>query len=296
MRADNNRIKTAFVTVLCYTGDDALDYVEVLAMSARKFNIWLHYSAYKEEWRGFTYHKIEQMKDFLRTLKDRGYTHAMILDSRDTLFTATEDQIVQRYREVHPNDDSVLFNADLCGHMWPNWNDLLYQKIVKLHGKNGVVNGGASMGKIDNYMILFENLISFRDQLRDLAFTNPMVKHVHTQLTESPEYYELLSGLLQDDQFLLQITSAEFPESIKIDTQKRLFAAFRGQCREIANRAQENPHDHESLCDALIIHYPGLYDWQLKNNAYRNGILEIPIHDIHYHLAKTQIRRETKKI
>lgn len=103
-----------------------------------------------------------------------------------------------------------------------------------------------------------------------------MMRHLYTRLENEPEFQRRLNRFLNDDQFLIQIASAEFPDLVKVDSEKRLFAAFRGKCREITVRGPENPHRHNTICDALVLHYPGIWDGQLRKNALRNGFLDPP--------------------
>ena len=269
-------MKTAFVTVLGYAGPKALKHVETLARSARKFGIWLHYSAYKEPWKGFVHHKIEQMKTFLPTLERHGYSHVMVLDCRDTLFTASEPEIVRRYCEIMSSDDAILFNADIFGHMWPLWDDRLREKIISIHGPNGLANAGLAVGRIDRYIKLCDKVLEIRDQFKKGGFGNEIMRHIYTRLENEPNFQRRLNRFLNDDQFLIQIASTEYPELIKVDSEKRLLAAFRGKCREISQRGHENPHRGNTICDALVLHYPGIWDGQLRDNALRNGFLDTP--------------------
>lgn len=269
-------MKIAFVTVLGYTGPKAFDHVETLARSARKFGIWLRYSAYKEQWKGFVYHKVEQLKQYLPTLECLGYTHVMVLDCRDTLFTATAPEIVERYHAICPEDNAILFNADIFGHMWPLWNDRLREKIISIHGPNGLANAGLAIGRIDRYIALCEKVLEIRDQFKDGGLDNEIMRHVYTRIESEPNFSRRLKRFLNDDQFLIQIASTEYPELIKVDSEKRLLAAFRGKCREIAVRGAENPYRHSAICDALVLHYPGIWDGQLRKNALRNGFLDPP--------------------
>ncbi|MDR1963556.1 MAG: hypothetical protein LBQ50_07235, partial [Planctomycetaceae bacterium] len=236
---------TLFVAAAAW--DDPFSATEVFRRSAERFNINVTFIDYGEKWVNFYINKIIHLRNVLENAGRAGKQFAFVLDCRDLVFTAPQWIIQAKFNGLY--DGRVLFGSDLAGCVWPCQSERLLAAIQTTHHLYSILNAGSFAGEIKQILELYRKAMELYDELEHGFFRPGIVREIAGNIV--PEYYT-------NDQFLFQILSVYFPQLIKVDTMKTLFAVFKDRFPNLHDRKREDPRKNDTVNFAPILHSPWL--------------------------------------
>ncbi len=282
---------TVFLSTCDYEKADEISYN--LRRTAGHFGVPLTWASYGEPFGSLIDTKVVKLIDALVWAKASGKKHAFVVDCRDVVFTDTVQNILDEYNLIYR--DGVLFNADLLDKLWPFESNELLWRIRTVHGSHGIVNSGVYCGTIDAILALWDRLLNLRRQITegraeefctqvlfdDPAFRqDPLYRHyLKPDFSRRPddrydgsEYTDPASsvrgGLLDDDQFFVQVAQVDHRYPIRVDRYKQLLAAFDRQLPSLRQREEYEYDDARSIGTAKILHSPWLSRYETEWNRW----------------------------
>jgi len=248
---------TAILSVAAYE-NSTYQKIDTFIRSARKFQIPLKWLSFREQWKGFTYHKIQQFLRQASYLQAQGITHTFILDSADIVFTDNFPTIIQKALDIY-KPGTVLFNRELDNHIYP-YQNAEYKSWILAEGKH--LNAGALFGSISAIKELFIRVIEIQ---RELMADQPR-QGVAEYCMRDPMFYGQLHQWINDDQLLLQLASLYYPNLIETDDKRYLFAWTQehdeplAKMREYGN-VSGKPNNASILHSSVTVKYAGVAYW-----------------------------------
>ena len=242
---------TAFITIAAFDRSD--EKTTAIRMTAEKNDIPLTYYDEGETWRGFYFHKIQNMRERLRQLGEQGKEYVFLLDSRDVVFIDHVDVILQKFNAI--NQGKAIFNLDMPGGVWPSLNDDLHIKMKEAMGsEHAQLNAGMIASEIETLLKIQSYVVELREEL---IAQNPR-DGILSQL-----FHEYDTNFTEDDQYLYQVCLTYYPELFHIDSQKKLFAVLFSFPHDL-HECSDDPKRHDVIGEASLIHSPWLAwspDW-----------------------------------
>lgn len=226
---------------------------EIFLKSAEKHGIDVELLDKGRRWQGFYYHKISRLSETLRAIrKERPQLEYVVYtDARDVVFIKPLEEILASINKLDLN--KVWFNVDKP-RTWPfqaRWFD---DEVAKHYGRDGVVNAGCYVGRIEKVLTLLEECVQLHSQLLDPYFNaNAVVSRLVQEM--QPRY-------LQDDQYHLQVLQALGSSTIAVDKERRVFACFDGAFHAIKSAPERGNAGSMPIGDAGILHSP----WMLSRS------------------------------
>ena len=250
---------TAVLSVAAYE-NDSYRKTEVFMRSARKQNIPLRWLSFREQWHGFTYHKLWQFLRQMPYLREQGFRYAFLLDAFDIVFTDDLQTLCDKANKIYEKG-TILYNRELTGHIFP-YKDEYFTNTILAEGVH--LNAGACFGSLEAFEKVFMLVLELQ---RELMADAPRAGIAEYCMRDRANFYEKLPKFINDDQLLLLMTSLYYPELLRTDDERYLFAWTQEHSESLANmRARGNlsgkPNNASIIHSSVTAHSFGVDYWR----------------------------------
>jgi len=238
---------TVFITVAAWEAWEKK--TEIFRKSAENYGIPVIIRDTNKQWRGFWYHKIDVMQEYLRALTLQGKEFVFIVDSRDVAFIEPFDTILDKFNRI--NTGRVIFNQDI--ELCPKGIREKSYYTAALENATGNkcswLNAGCLVGSISSIL----NLMAVATSIRQEWIDDQPQSDISQQI-----YQDFGQRWADNDQVLYQVSQMYRPELIQLDSNKDLFAIIRYFPDELHERCinPDNSRYDKVINDASIVHAP----------------------------------------
>ena len=231
------------------TWKNYLEHAYIFQKSAEKNRLEIEIVGKEKVWKSFYENKIKDVLQWLVFIREQQPEIRFILyaDSRDSIFTADLDMIVDRYRQLHV-PGKILFSSALPKRAYPFSEDWFVETIENQFGSGGVLNAGGYMGNVDDAIRLFTKVVDLHEQLLNRPSSlSPVLQKVYDFTGRS---------FCWDDQFLLECLQADGDHLLHVDRAKELFALWIHGWPDPVRRKPGCMSPAHDIGRALVLHSP----------------------------------------
>jgi hypothetical protein len=201
-------------------------------------------------WKGNYRHKIvDNLNEYIKAY-NAGKRFVLFIDARDGLIRHTLSIVLGRLNELyrHGLKGKILFAADAFGYNVPfeikSWRYLLHKKLRE---PQVFANSGTYFGEIERVLEMLTYSVKAYDAMRNgVAFDEGT-----TFLLEHTNKYAR-----GRDQGYIQLYHMMYPDQIKLDVEKEMFACITSDLRPKTEPTRYHPILSHTICDASFIHAP----------------------------------------
>ena len=249
---------TAFLSVSAY-GNDSYKRSNVFMRSAARFGITLRWLSLREQWRGFTYHKLQQFLRLAPYLQEQGFQYAFMLDAFDCCFTDGPSVICQKANEVY-EQGTILFNRELDNWTYPYKNEYFKTELFRV----GVpLNAGLLFGSLKAIKDGSEAALRIQHEIMANKTRPGMLRHCMAD----PAFTNSLGHWINDDQLLFLLAGFYHKELYRTDDERRLLSWCQqmrlplAEERAFGNKSGK-PHQGSIIHSSVTVNLMGVEHWE----------------------------------